>query len=107
MTPKVWHARFSLTIEEQVAGVCGQLQLSNFDFCSRKSSLYNMSFGLSTLFIVGFQLYEYHFNQILGKRKTVALFKADTFQKQKQLMEQLLACREHFLYLGRQFFATL
>jgi cellulose synthase/poly-beta-1,6-N-acetylglucosamine synthase-like glycosyltransferase len=66
------HDRLMSDKSQNVAGVCGQLQLSNFDYLSRESTFGQILFGLSNVFIVGFQLYEYHFNQILGKQAEAA-----------------------------------
>lgn len=54
----------------KVAGVCGKLTLSNFNFFSRKLS--NTFYFLSTMFVVGYQFYEYHYNQIIGKQSEAA-----------------------------------
>jgi len=57
---------------ETVAGVCGKLQLSNPPFGSCTVDWRNVIFYLSTLVIVGYQHYEYHFNQIIGKKAEAA-----------------------------------
>lgn len=56
--------------DPKVAGVCGKLCLSNFRFFSRKIS--NTFYFMSTMFIVGYQFYEYHYNQIVGKQSEAA-----------------------------------
>jgi len=56
--------------DPKIAGVCGKLTLSNFKFFSRKLS--NTFYFLSTMFVVGFQYYEYHYNQIVGKQSEAA-----------------------------------
>lgn len=55
--------------DEKVAGVCGKLVLSNFNL--PKCNLEGL-FNLSASFVVGFQSYEYHFNQIIGKQAEAA-----------------------------------
>lgn len=60
----------TLSSSEKVAGVCGRLKVSNFKLDN--DSFGNFLFSLSTLFIVGYQYYEYHFNQILGKQAEAA-----------------------------------
>lgn len=57
----------TLRSSDNMAGVCGKLALSNFSCGTNKWN--NWLFHLSTIFIVGYQYYEYHFNQIIGKRK--------------------------------------
>jgi len=56
--------------EKKIAGVCGKLTLSNFGKLDKK--LDNSLYFLSTMFIVGFQYFEYHFNQIIGKQAEAA-----------------------------------
>jgi len=56
--------------DHNVAGVCGKLTLSNFTFFSKEIS--NTLYFLSTMFVVGFQYYEYHYNQIVGKQSEAA-----------------------------------
>lgn len=51
--------------DEKLAGVCGKLALSNFG--CKKDKCDNWIFNVSNLFVIGYQYYEYHFNQILGK----------------------------------------
>lgn len=63
----------TLRSDEKLAGVCGKLSLSNFG--CQADTWDNWLFQSSTLFIVGYQFYEYHFNQILGKRKKSLFFK--------------------------------
>ena len=56
----------TLMSDEKIAGVCGKLTLSNFGI--HGDSFVNKLFHLTTQVIVGYQYYEYHYNQILGKR---------------------------------------
>eukprot|EP01114_Cavostelium_apophysatum_P009296 TRINITY_DN223_c0_g1_i1.p1 TRINITY_DN223_c0_g1~~TRINITY_DN223_c0_g1_i1.p1 ORF type:complete len:836 (+),score=267.36 TRINITY_DN223_c0_g1_i1:237-2744(+) len=56
--------------DEKIAGVCGKLTLSNFKFFSRRCS--NTFYFMSTMFIVGYQFYEYHYNQLIGKQSEAA-----------------------------------
>jgi cellulose synthase/poly-beta-1,6-N-acetylglucosamine synthase-like glycosyltransferase len=56
--------------DEKIAGVCGKLTLSNFKFFSKGCS--NTFYFLSTMFVVGYQFYEYHYNQIVGKQSEAA-----------------------------------
>eukprot|EP01114_Cavostelium_apophysatum_P013196 TRINITY_DN3137_c0_g1_i1.p1 TRINITY_DN3137_c0_g1~~TRINITY_DN3137_c0_g1_i1.p1 ORF type:complete len:794 (-),score=191.04 TRINITY_DN3137_c0_g1_i1:1423-3804(-) len=57
--------------DDKIAGVCGRLALSNWEL--KKPSL-DCVFSISTLFIVGFQQYEYYFNQIIGKQSEAAYY---------------------------------
>jgi len=56
----------TIKADDDCAGVCGQLALSNFSL-SAKSGL-ECLFSLSTMFVVGYQQYEYYYNQIIGKQ---------------------------------------
>jgi hypothetical protein len=51
----------------KIAGVCGQIQLSNYN--DWEDSTENNLFRFTTIFIVLYQYYEYHFNQVISKRK--------------------------------------
>lgn len=59
----------TLESDSHLAGVCGKLTLSNLGIGTFKEGCTTAVFYLSTIFIVGYQFYEYHYNQILGKRK--------------------------------------
>lgn len=56
--------------DQKIAGVCGKLTLSNFKFFDKDCS--NTFYFLSTMFVVGYQFYEYHYNQIIGKQSEAA-----------------------------------
>src|SRR5690348_14691406 len=85
-----------------MAGVCGQLQLSNFRFL-RGGFSPSFLFDLSTSFIVGYQLYEYHFNQILGKREKYSEIESYYLQKLKRVMVLCLVFQELSHYSKRKY----